>query len=384
MADKPTPAAPQAAQKILVVDDEPNVLVALKRHLNAEPYSLTTVDNPETALDLLRQEEFGLVIADYLMPKMNGVELLRAAQQDSAETVRILFTAYTEANIAIDAINEGGIYRYILKPWNGVEIKQIIKEALAKFSMGKLNRKLFELTKLQNAALIEKTKEIEVKNKVLKKLYEETNLSYLKSVQVFTGLLEVFDPYLMQHSKRVAEYARLVCEKLGLPERDKNFIEFGSLLHDIGLIGLPKALSRKKFSACTAEEKRQIKQHTIIGQNLVNKDVKFEEVGQIIRSHHERYDGEGFPDELRGTDIPLGGRIVAVVDAFDSLLYPPNLFDRSTPESVKGFLYNNRKTRFDPQVVDAFLMCLEEHRLYLRPARDLDAKGKGEEEVIIM
>ena len=356
---EPEPSA--RAHRVLVVDDEPNVHVALARQLKVDPYEVFTAESSDEALQLLGKHTFAVIVADYLMPKMNGIDLLAITQKLYPDTVRILFTAYNEANIAIEAINKGGIYRYIIKPWNGKEIRAIIREAVDRFQLAAINRKLFDLTKVQNQALLEKTKEIELKNRALKKLYEESNLNYLKSIEIFSSLLEVFDPWLMQHAKRVAELARLVCAKLDLEEKDRNHVEFSALLHDLGLIGLPKILSRKKFSLCSEDEKRLIKQHSQIGQNLVGKDPKFSTVAAIIRSHHERYDGKGWPDGLAGEDIPFGARIVAVIDAYDSLLYPANIYDRSSPESVKGYLYNSRGTRFDPRIVDTFLLALAEH-----------------------
>jgi len=316
--------------KILFVDDEENVLRALKRLFMDEPYEVFTAQSGKEALEKLGQRHFSVIVSDQRMPEMSGSEFLARARELQPDAVRIVLTGYADVQAAIEAINKGGAYRYITKPWNDNDLVLVVRNAVETYNMQQENRRLTELTRRQNEELKqwssqlevmvqEQTLDIQRKSKDLEKLNEQLQKNFKKSIEAFSGLIELREKTVSGHSKNVAMLARQMAMSMKLADRELSNILVGALLHDIGKIGVPDAVLMKRPEEMNAAELAEYQRHPVRGQVAVDVIEGFSDIGLLIRHHHEHVDGTGFPDRLVRGEIPLGSRLVAMADAFDRI-----------------------------------------------------------------
>jgi response regulator RpfG family c-di-GMP phosphodiesterase len=328
--------------KILFVDDEPNVLQALKRVFMDEPYELFTAQSGKEALQILSKEQFAVIVSDQRMPEMGGSEFLGKARTIQPDAARIVLTGYADVQAAVGAINEGGASRYIAKPWNDTDLVMIMRETVASYRLRKENIRLTELTKNQNEELNKWNADLEVivqnqtidiqnKNKDLERLVMQLNKNFKKSIEAFSNLIEMREKTVSSHSKNVALLARQMAVNMKLPDYETNNILVAALLHDVGKIGVPDIILVKRPDDMTDIERTEYQRHAILGQVAVDAIDGFTDIGLLIRHHHEYVDGSGYPDRLKRSAIPLGSRIIAMADAFDRIT------NISTP-STEGFL----------------------------------------------
>ncbi|NSL55158.1 MULTISPECIES: HD domain-containing phosphohydrolase [Uliginosibacterium] len=354
-----------AAPVLLLVDDEPNVLSALRRLLRPSGYQLHLAGSGAEALELLSREPVDLIVSDMRMPGLSGAELLAQARARWPDTLRILLTGYAEVSSAIAAINEGGIYRYIAKPWNDEELLKTLQQALELRGLQAEKQRLEALTAHQNAALRElnatledkvriRTEELRIANQEISLAMEKLRKTFFTSVQVLSNLIEMRAPALAGHSRRVADVARKLAEKMGLGADLQHEILLAGLLHDIGKIGYPDALFGTPLTRMNSDELGIARKHPINGAAALMSMPDMRGVADIIRSHHERWDGQGFPDALTGEKIPLGARILALANDYDGAQLGTLSAKRMTPEEAKQWVIEGRKFRYDPDVVDAF------------------------------
>ncbi|NOZ24682.1 MAG: response regulator [Nitrospirae bacterium] len=344
--------------KVLVVDDEENILRAISRLLMDEDLDVMTATSGEEALRILgSNRDVGLIVSDQRMPGLTGVDFLEKAREIAPDTIRIMLTGYADVNAAIDAINRGGAYRYVAKPWKDEELVQIIREAAQRFCLIQENRRLSEMLRQKNEELrnwnaqleffVQKqTREIQKNNEELQLLNKRLKQNFQNSIIAFSGLIELRDSAVRNHSRNVAEVSRKAAESLGLPGAEIETITVASLLHDIGKIGIPDVLLRKELGGMSPEELKEYRLHPVRGQAAIDSIEDLREAGILIRHHHESYDGSGFPDRLRGDRIPLGSRIIGMADAVDKAigsLYGDNAIQVAL-KSVKDGL----GSRFDP------------------------------------
>ena len=316
--------------KILLVDDEEDNLMLLYRTLRGK-YELTKTTQPSEAIELLKNNFYHLVISDHKMPDMDGVELLKFVNTQYPDTVKILLTAYSDASILIDAINSAKIYRYIKKPFVPDELIMIVEASLEYFQLKKDNERLIT---------------------DLKELFSGT-------VRAIIEALDAKDSYTLGRSRRVTYYSVKIAEKLGLDNSELGKIELAGLLHDIGMIGVTdKILS--KIDKLTPEEYEEIKKHVTYSVKILEDIKQLKDVVEIIKHHHEHYSGNGYPDGLKGEEIPLGSRIIAIADAFDGMLsnraYRPAL----TKQQAFDIICENKNEQFDSKLITVFQEVLDE------------------------
>jgi response regulator RpfG family c-di-GMP phosphodiesterase len=315
--------------KVLFVDDEENILKAVKRLFLDEPIEVLTASSGEEALGLLKKGgDVAVIVSDQRMPSMSGAEFLEKSRDIMPNAVRIVLTGYADVKAAVDAINKGGAYRYVGKPWNDEELVSIIRDAVARFALAEENRQLTETVNRQNEELKQwnnqletfvqqQTIEIQNKNIELGKFNERLRNNFQGILHSLAGLLELRDRESLSHSRNVGEAAVRAAKDLRLPAGEIERITIASLLHDIGKIGMADILLTKSFGDMTADEKSEYKLHTVRGQAAIDAIEDLRPEGLLIRHHHEAYNGTGFPDGLKGDKIPLGSRIIAVADLFD-------------------------------------------------------------------
>ncbi|MDD3594364.1 MAG: response regulator [Candidatus Gastranaerophilales bacterium] len=315
--------------KILAVDDEENNLQLLNRTLRRN-YTVVTADNGIAALEILKKDpEFDMIISDHKMPQMSGVELLKEVNDHFPGIIRILITAYSEVPILIDAINSGKIYRYIKKPWMPEEVLLTVEKA-------------FEANKLtyENQKLIKDFKDL-----------------FSGTITAITEALDAKDKYTSGRSKRVCVYSIEIAKEMGLSDIELSKIEVAGLLHDIGMIGVCEDILNKT-EALTPEEYEVIKKHVDFGVNILGNIKQLDSVVKIIKAHHERYDGTGYPDKLTGEQIPIGARIIALADSFDSMTSTRAYRSDLSSEKAVEIIKENAGKQFDYNVVQAFLKVI--------------------------
>jgi response regulator RpfG family c-di-GMP phosphodiesterase len=310
--------------KVLIVDDEPANLTALQKTLGAQ-YDVTPADSPEQALEILKSQYFELIVSDHKVPDMDGIEFLRQTSEISPHTIRLLVTAYTDAKILIDAINYAKIYRYVKKPCPPGELLYVIKASLEYYQL-----------KMDNEALI----------KDLKELFTGTMRAIIEA-------LDAKDSFTYGRSRRVALYARKMFEALGAPSIEIGKIELAGLLHDIGMIGVSEEILNKT-EKLTAEEYEEIKKHVEYSMLILGDIKQLGDVVKMIKYHHEHFDGTGYPFGLKGKEIPIGARVIAIADAFDGMISNRAFRDALSAEQAWKTIVSRAGTQFDPNLIKVF------------------------------
>ncbi|MFZ2852751.1 MAG: HD domain-containing phosphohydrolase [Rhodocyclaceae bacterium] len=355
---------------MLCVDDEPNILSSLRRLFRQSAYQVVVANSGAEGLQALENEHFDLVISDMRMPEMDGARFLEQVRARWPETVRILLTGYADIASTVDAINKGQIFRYISKPWDDNDMLLIVRHALERKALEREKTRLEALTLRQNEELkalnASLESKVEARTAELAAANEKLKTSFLTSIKVFANLIDLRESTLAGHSRRVADLSRKIANKLELSPRDAQDVFVAGLLHDIGKIGLPDALLSRAVTQMSGEDLGLYRKHPVKGEQSLMALAELRGVAKLIRSHHERFDGQGYPDGVAGLAIPIGARILALVNDFDGLQIGIVAARRLNPEDAKKLIVDGRGKRYDPQVVDAFLQITgsveQEHR----------------------
>lgn len=359
-----------ARPRLLCVDDERNILSSLRRVFRKSGYKVEVADGGQNGLDLLGRAPANVVISDMRMPEMDGAEFLKEVANRWPDTVRILLTGYSDMESTISAVNEAGIYRYINKPWNEDDLRLTVAQALEQQELKRDRERLRQLILAQNEELkslnnsleekIEaRTADLQKAARLLKKSYTKIRNNYRNVIEGFSQLIKIRESYSPNHSNQVAEHAQALAKQLGLAEREVEDIYFAGLLHDIGEIGMPGELVRTAHNARSAAQQQQMREHAAVGASVLVSMPFLEQTARTIRSHHEAFDGSGYPDGLVGEDIPLGARIIAVVNEYDDMLSGKSLGQPNSTAETRRWLKSGAGTRFDPMLVSSFLEILE-------------------------
>jgi response regulator RpfG family c-di-GMP phosphodiesterase len=345
--------------RILVVDDEEIVLVALRETLRREGYQVDTTTDALQALDMVRKEQYAVIITDQMMPVLSGLEFLAQVKQVQPDATRILITAVLSLSTVIDAINKGEIYRFIVKPWLREELLATVRNGVQRYELLLRNAVLQATTLSMNEKLASMNQSLEdqvargvEQNRRLNELNAAMAANLSHSVELCLNVMQTFYPVLGLRARRAYAISLAMAESLSLSPEDTQVLEYSSLLHDIGLVGVPRNLIKKwqeTPGALSAAERALIEQHPVLGEELVRFMHHLEPVGRLIRSHHERFDGSGYPDGLGGEAIPRLGRLLAVAVAFAE----GTGTDPETLESIR----HRSGTEFDPDAVRLLVRC---------------------------
>ena len=351
---------PIVSNRILVVDDEEVVLSALRETLRRQDYDVVATLDPTAALASLRDSPFAVIIADQRMPLISGLELLNQARRIQPHATRILMASVVSLDIVIDAINQGEIYRFIVKPWLREELMVTIKNAMQRHELVQQNLHLQTASMAMNEQLVELNQSLEQQvklvanqNQQLARMNQTLEQNLLRTMELSLQAAQTFYPMLGEQGRQTAQLCRPMAQLLELPADDRRALESAALLHDIGLVGVPRSLIRRwreNPAMLSQPERALIEQHPILGQELSAFGNGLEQVGILIRVHHERVDGTGYPDQLAGEKIPWLGRLLAVAVAFAS----SKLVRDDAVEEIK--MQGN--TAFDADAVRALLRAL--------------------------
>ena len=328
--------------KILIVDDEEDNLALLYRTLRSK-YDVTKAHSAIEALEILNTETFDCILSDHKMPIMDGVEFLKRVNEIQPRTMRLLVTAYSDVKILIDAINYAKIYRYIKKPYSPDELLMIVESALECYQL-----------KIDNENLINDLKDL-----------------FSGTVKAIIEALDAKDSFTLGRSRRVAYYAAKIVNKLALKPSEVSQIELAGLLHDIGMIGVAESILNKT-QKLTDEEYEKIKMHVHYSVKILEDIKQLYDITEIIKYHHEYYNGCGYPYGLKGEEIPLGSRIIAIADAFDSMVSNRAYRKSLSADEALNIIKQCAGKQFDPNLVQIFEQILPEAMAEIDKQEKLD------------
>jgi response regulator RpfG family c-di-GMP phosphodiesterase len=297
------------------------------------------------------------------MPGIDGSQLLEQVHARWPHVVRILLTGHADQGSTVSAINRGRIFRYLSKPWDERDLLSALHEGADRLALEREKLRLEALTRQQNAELrtlnVDLEARVEARTREVNEAHEKLKRGYLKSIKVFSNLLELRSGQLAGHGRRVAEVARDLARAMGVGEDEVVHVFVAGLLHDIGLMGMADKLIGRAVMRYSAEEMTQYRSHPQVGEQSLLALDEMQPVLPIIRSHHERHDGSGFPDKLAGAAIPLGSRILAIADAYDDLQNGHVAEVTLNAQDARILMRKGRGTQFDPEVLDVFLQSFE-------------------------
>lgn len=316
---------------ILLVDDEENNLQFLKRTLRSQ-YSILTAQNGEEALDVIAKhnDEISLVVSDQRMPNMQGTEFMKILTAKNPNIIKILLTGYSDTDTIVEAINDCHLYQYILKPIDPETLTEAVSAGIQKFDLS--NNKATALRDLKEL--------------------------FYKTIKSISSALDAKDPYTHGHSQRVTLYSLILANELNLPSVQMESIEIASLLHDIGKIGIPESILCKP-GRLTNEEFEIMKLHPERGEQMILKISKLKTISDWLKNHHEKWDGTGYPSKLKGEDIPLVARIIAIADTYDAMTSTRSYRVALTHEIAIEEIKKCAGTQFDPELAEKFVAIQE-------------------------
>lgn len=357
VSDITSPPTGPGNPNILIVDDEPVVLTALKFTLEREGYHVVACASPLKALTLLEERAFSVIISDQRMPEMLGLDFLVESRRIRPHASRILITAVLALPTIVDAINRGEIFRFVAKPWLREELVATVRNAVQRYELVTHNEALqVETQQLNsrlrdaNAALEAKVHDLETQRRRLDELNRDLAASYENSIELCRRILTAYDPILGGQTKVLVEFATQMAATDKFTEAERHALRSAAWLCDLGLIGVPRDMLRAfrgKPEHLTEREKALLHNHPIYGQTLAALVDNRTDVGEVVRAHHERYDGKGYPDGLAGEAIPWPARCLAVaVDFVESGLSKNAAIDVLLAKSGHAF---------DPEAVRLFL-----------------------------
>jgi response regulator RpfG family c-di-GMP phosphodiesterase len=327
-------------RQILIVDDDVQVLEVLHQIFLSASYQCLLATNGKEGLQTFRSGRPPLTVTDLKMPVMDGVAMLEAIRAEDGDAAVIVLTGAPDVKTAIDSLKLGA-YDFIMKPVNVDELLFAAERAL--------ERRQLLIERREYQALLERRVE---------EATQELQAAYRATLEALGSALDSRDVGTESHSRRVHGYALATAREYGVAAPDLADLERGVLLHDIGKIGIPDAILLKP-GPLTPAEWQTMRRHPEIGKRLIENIPFLQGALPIVYSHHEKWDGSGYPRGLRGKEIPLGARIFCVVDAFDAMTFD-RPYSRAIPfDAAYTEIKRCAGTHFDPTVVEAFLRVPE-------------------------
>jgi putative two-component system response regulator len=323
---------------LLVVDDEEAICNALRKFLTQQGYEVATASSGEEALLILQRQKITGMLLDVNMPGISGVELVPLIMEIEPTIALLMLTAVNDATSAALCMQRGA-FDYLIKPIDLGHLSRAIHHALQR-----------RHTLLEGQQINQWLKE-EVTARVAERRLEQANQERISvaTLEALINALEAKDPYLRGHSARVADLSAMVAAEAGCSDEEVEAVRTGGRLHDIGKIGIREEILNKQ-GPLTEEEFEHVKQHVTVGSQILAPLVHLGGVIGFVRSHHERWDGAGYPDRLSGEAIPLGARIIGAVEIFDALTTSRPYQEKMPAEAAVEHMRELIGTVIDPKV----------------------------------
>ena len=318
--------------KIIAVDDEEGIIDSLSIFLKRSGYNFTGITNPQEAIERVKNEHFDLMILDFIMTPFHGDQVVEEIRKFNKDLYILLLTGHKDLAPPLDTIKRLDIQGYCEKSDKFDQLLLLIESGIK--SIMQMNE--------------------------IKKINKELENAYLESIETLRYTVEAKDNYTKGHSDRVSAYSVLIGKHIGLSDDDLKALQIGGLFHDIGKIGVPDSILLKE-SKLTDDEYSEIKNHPSIGAHILSTATIFKNIIPIVKHHHERYDGHGYPSQLQGDKIPYFARITAIADSFDAMTSRRTYRDSLPIETVIEEFETCRGTQFDPELTDTFLDIIKNH-----------------------
>ena len=315
------------------------ILDSLNVFLTKSGYSFVGISDPMEAIERVKQEHFDLMLLDFIMTPIHGNQVVEEIRKFNKDLYILLLTGHKDLAPPLETIRRLDIQGYCEKSDKFDQLLLLIESGVK---------------------AIEQMQEIKEINEKLQETYEELEKAYLESIETLRYTVEAKDAYTRGHSDRVSAYSYLIGKYLNLSEEDLKKLKLGGLFHDIGKIGVPDSILLKT-ERLTDDEYSEIKNHPSIGAHILSNATMFQDIIPIVKHHHERYDGKGYPGQLQGENIPYLARITAIADTFDAMTSKRAYRDPLPLEVVKEEFQKNSGTQFDPEIIPVFLDILNNH-----------------------
>jgi len=349
-AETASNATTQSRGRVLILDDEEYILMVLKHMLEEKHFDVSIARTISEARELLtnKTKPFDVFLSDLSLPDGNGADLIRWARETDGELVNIVISGNVTAENAITALRYG-VYDFVQKPIQPDSMHALMDRAINYRNLLKENAhyrsKLEDMVRTKSAELTTALDNIKV--------------AYEFSLETMVAMLDAREFETGQHSIRVRDLTIALAQAMGIQDSQLEEISRGSLLHDIGKIGIPDSILLKPGSL-TEEEWTIVRKHPEIGYRFMTNSAYLQAAALIVLAHHERWDGTGYPQHLKGDDIPIGARIFAVIDAYDAMRSPRVYKLSVSMEKAVAEIRDKSGTQFDPTVVESFLLCVTE------------------------
>jgi len=337
------PSVTPKSERVLIVDDEPIIRDILSKVVSSEGYSWGTAANGHEAIDRLASSDYHIVLTDVCMPSFDGLQLLKHVMANHSAIAVIMITAMNDARSAVEAMSIGA-YDYVTKPFNIFELRSKISRAAER-------RKLILENREYHSFLEER---VEQQTADIKEALERIEVAYSHTLEALISALDAREHETLRHSKRVSEYTLLMARALGMARTELVDVARGSLLHDIGKIGITDNILLKP-AKLTEEEWAEIRKHPEIGYSIINKIDFLAGAAEMVLQHHERFDGTGYPQKLKGDQILFAARIFALVDTFDAMTSDRPYRRALTYQDARHEISRCCGSQFDPDIVKCFL-----------------------------
>lgn len=326
---------------VLVVDDEEPIRGALRKFLTQQQFDVYTAGSADEALQQLRLHKISLMLSDIRMPGTSGVDLVPQALEIEPDLAILMLTAVNDATSAALCMQRGAM-DYLTKPIELADLGRAVQRAIKRRETLLENRHLNQWLKDE---VTTRTAELQRQQHRMERISTAT-------LEALVNALEAKDPYLRGHSARVADLSANIATELGLTEEDVDRVRMAGRLHDLGKIGTRDVVVNKE-GPLTPEEFEHVKQHVVIGAQILAPLAHLRDVVAMVKSHHERFDGTGYPDGLRAEEIPLGGRVIAAAEIYDALTTSRPYQEKLTPEQAVERMADLSGTVLDAKVHEA-------------------------------
>ena len=332
------------SDRILVVEDHAGTLDLLTKLLRKEGFDVIGAGNGEDALKILKSEFPDLILLDIMLTGIDGFDVCRIIKSDPVHK-NIPVVMCTVCNTALDHVKgaESGADGYIAKPFNNRDLVERLR----------LHLRL----KRTEEQLIATAREFQDSRRLFHEQAQSVEQGHLDTINALLAAVAAKDPYTSQHAQKVAELSETVAEKMGFDKRSMLNLHYAALLHDVGKIGVPMYVLRKE-DRLEKEELEVIRRHPGISAEILKSVSFLQRIVPVVRHHHENVDGTGYPDGLKGEEIPLESRILAVADAYDAMTSNRPYRDAITQERALTLIAERAGTQFDIDVVSIFTEIL--------------------------
>lgn len=382
LANAPLAAASSAPFAALLVDDEPNILSALRRLLRANGYQVQTAAGGADALALLEQSPVDLIISDMRMPEMNGAEFLHRSRSLVPEAVRILLTGYADIGSTIAAVNDGEIFRYISKPWNEETLLATLRDGLGRKQLERERDRLLGTVVRQHeqlqqhAALLEsrvaeRTAELTQAHGDLQASHELARDGFLGTLRMLSHLVDQGAGLTRGCGPAAAVLVKAVGPDVGLAEEAVQDTFHAALLEDLGRLGLPQRLLEAPLLGLNADDRRRLQRVPVVAEAYLVAMPSLIGAARVLHHLGERWDGKGEPDGLHGLATPAGSRLLRVASDYERLKAGSIELRRFSDADAQRWLRSGSGMRYDPAMVDALLAWLNAARACAVPCSRL-------------